>query len=335
MKEQEFVGIDVGVQQLALSSWPSQHHIEVANNDCGRAHMVQWLTAISPHFVVLEATGGLEASAAAEIHAAGLHVAAVNPRQAREFARSLGRLAKTDRVDAQVLAQFGQSAAQSGRLRETRVADPAETELKELLARRRQLIAELVAEMIRKTRAGKLVQKNIAQNIKWLKRLVEQVNNQLQNAVKASEFWQARVDLLTTVPGVGTQVAMVLIAELPELGQLNRRQIAALAGVAPHAHDSGQFRGQRKIWGRQSFGTLCFIYGGSCWKPAKSDSTRLLSTAPEQRQSAQEGLVACMRKLLVILNAMVKDNHAWQLPKQEFSLCPHNRVWGQGKILFA
>ena len=124
------------------------------------------------HFVVLEATVvGWKLSAAAEIHAAGLHVAVVNPRQAREFARSLGRLAKIDRVDAQVLAQFGQSAAQSGRLRETRgVADRAETELKELLARRRQLIAELVAEMIRKTRAGKLVQKNIAQNIKWLKR---------------------------------------------------------------------------------------------------------------------------------------------------------------------
>jgi transposase len=146
MKEQKFVGIDIGLRDLALSSWPSQHRMEVANNDCGRAHMVQWLTAISPHFVVLEATGGLEATAAAEIHAAGLRVAVVNPRQAREFARSLGRLAKTDRVDAQVLAQFAQSAAHSGRLRETRVAHSSEAELKGLLAGRRQLIAELVAE---------------------------------------------------------------------------------------------------------------------------------------------------------------------------------------------
>ena len=132
-----------------------------------------------------------------------------------------------------MLAQFGQSAAQSGRLRETRVADAAETELKELLVRRRQLIAELFAETNRQSRAGKLVRKSIVQNIKWLKRLVEQVNNQLLDAVKASSLWQTRLNLLTTVPGVGPQVAMVLAAELPELGQLNRRQIAALAGVAP------------------------------------------------------------------------------------------------------
>jgi transposase len=313
MKEQEFVGIDVGVRNLALSSWPSQHHMVVANDDCGRAHMVQWLTAISPHFVVLEATGGLEASAAAEIHAAGLRVAVVNPRQAREFARSLGRLAKTDRVDAQVLAQFGQSAAQSGRLRETRVANPVETELKELLARRRQLIAELVAETNRKPRAGKLVQKSIVQNIKWLKRLVEQVNNQLQNAVRASALWQARVDLLTTVPGVGTQVAMVLTAELPELGQLNRRQIAALVGVAPHAHDSGQFRGQRRIWGGRA-SVRCALYMaalvGSRRNPIlRACYQRLLSKGKARKKA----LVACMRKVLVILNAMVKGDHAWQI----------------------
>ena len=326
MKEQQFVGIDIGLRDLAMSSWPSQQRLQVANDDCGRARMSEWLTAMSPQFVVLEASGGLEATLAAEIHAAGLRVAVVNPRQAREFARSLGRLAKTDRVDAQVLAQFGQSAAQSGRLRETRVADAAETELKELLARRRQLIAELVAETNRKPRAGKLVRKSIVQNIKWLKRLVEQVNNQLQDAVKASSLWQTRVNLLMTVPGVGPQVAMVLTAELPELGQLNRCQIAALAGVAPHAHDSGQFRGQRRIWGGRA-SVRCALYmaalvGSRRNQILRACYQRLLSKGKARKQA----LVACMRKLLVILNAMVKHDRAWQLPQQQFSPCPPNHA---------
>jgi transposase len=218
-----------------------------------------------------------------------------------------------------LLAQFAHSAFQSGRLRETRFPDPDEAELKELLVRRRQLIAELVAKSNRKLRAGRLARMSIVLNIKWLSKLLEKMNRQLVEAVKASPIWQAQTGLLTTAPGVGPQLALTLVGELPELGQLNRRQIAALVGVATHAHDSGQFHGRRRIWGGRAAvrGVLYMAARRSRHNPVlRACYQRLLSKGKARKLA----LVACMRKLLlVILNAMAKSRHQWQPLAEEFS----------------
>jgi transposase len=219
-----------------------------------------------------------------------------------------------------LLAQFAHSAFQSGRLRETRFPDPDEAELKELLVRRRQLIAELVAESNRKLRAGRLARMSIVLNIKWLSKLLEKMNRQLVEAVKASPIWQAQTGLLTTAPGVGPQLALTLVGELPELGQLNRRQIAALVGVATHAHDSGQFHGRRRIWGgRAAVRGVLYMAAlvGSRHNPVlRACYQRLLSKGKARKLA----LVACMRKLLVMLSAMVKNRQKWQPSAEEF---PH------------
>ena len=212
----------------------------------------EWLAArlrtLNPRVVVLEATGGLEVLAASEVHAAGLPVAVVNPRQVREFARSLGTLGKTDRLDALVLAQFAQASESNGRLTPLRLADEAEAELKALVGRRRQLLGMLVAATNRRARAPKLVRKSIVQHIKGLKRAVAEVEQELQQVLASSPAAQAKATLLSAVPGVGPQLSFTLLAELPELGQLGRRQIAALVGVAPYPYESGKFKGRRTIW---------------------------------------------------------------------------------------
>lgn len=195
---------------------------------------------------MLEASGGLEALAVSELHAAGVTVAVVNPRQVREFARALGQLAKTDRLDALVLAQFAQAAHRNGRLPKLHLPDQAEAELKALVTRRRQLVTMLVAESNRRTGAPKLVRKSLVQHIKGLKRALAEIEQQLKQVLANAPAAQAKATLLSAVPGVGPQLSFTLLAELPELG---RRQVAALVGVAPYPHESGPFKGRRTIWG--------------------------------------------------------------------------------------
>lgn len=305
--EAVYAGVDVSKQWLDVGLWPESESLRLSNDASGVAELVGRLRALSPGAVVLESTGGWEVLAASELHAAGLTVAVVNPRQVREFARSLGTLGKTDRLDAVVLAQFAQSSHSNGRLVAMRLADEAERELKALVVRRRQLIGMLVAETNRRERAPKVVRKSIVQSIKGLKRALAEVEAQLKAALSSAPAQNAKATLLEAVPGVGPQLTVTLIAELPELGKLGRRQIASLVGVAPHPHESGKFKGRRLIWGgRASVRTMLYMAALSAVRhnpPLREHYQALLARGKAKKLA----LVACMRKLLVILNAIARD----------------------------
>jgi len=308
---ERYVGIDVAKGWLDVATWPASASLRVGNDAKGVAQLVEELLESAPRAVVLEASGGLEALVASELQAAGLAVAVVNPRQVREFARSLGRLAKTDRLDALVLAQFAQSAHSNGRLQPLALPDQAQLELKALVARRRQLIGFLVAETNRRERAPKVVRKSIVQSIKGLKKALAEVEQQLREVVQRAPAQQAKAALMTAVPGVGPQLSVTLLAELPELGRLGRREIAALVGVAPHAHESGRFKGRRTIWGgRARVRTMLYMAALSAVR--HNPVLRARYQALLDRGKAKKlALVACMRKLLVMLNAILRDQRPW------------------------
>jgi transposase len=309
--EARYVGIDVSKARLDVGVWPGAQSFSVVNDPRGIAELVQRLTALAPQAVVLEASGGLEALAASELHAAELTVAVVNPRQVREFARALGQLAKTDRLDALVLAQFAQSAHSNNRLHKLHLPDQAEAELKALVTRRRQLVAMLVAESNRRERAPKVIRKSIVASIRGLKRSIPQVEHQVREVLAGSPAQQAKAALLSAVPGVGAQLTATLLAELPELGCLGRRKIASLVGVAPHPHESGQLRGRRMIWGgRAAVRTTLYMAALSAVRhnpPLRACYRGLL----QRGKAPKLALVACMRKLLVILNAILRDRAPW------------------------
>lgn len=309
--EAVWVGIDVSQEWLDVGLWPGPENFRVGNDASAVAALATRLRTLSPLAVVLEATGGPEVLAASELHAAGLPVSVVNPRQVREFARSLGTLGKTDRLDAVVLAQFAQSSQSNGRLIPLRLAEAAEAELKALVVRRRQLLGMLVAESNRRARAPKLVRKSIVQHIKGLKRALAEVEQQLKQVLANSPAAQAKATLLSAVPGVGPQLSRTLLAELPELGQLGRRQIAALVGVAPYPHESGKFKGRRTIWGgRAGVRTMLYMAALSAVRhnPPLRAHYRLLL---ERGKAKKLALVACMRKLLITLNAILRDSMPW------------------------
>lgn len=309
--EAVWVGIDVAQEWLDVGIWPGAESFRVANAAGAVAELAARLQTLNPGAVVLEASGGPELLAAGELCTAGLPVAVVNPRQAREFARSLGRLGKTDRVDALMLAQFAQSRASSGRLTLLHLADAAAIELKALVARRRQLLGMLVAESNRRQRAPKVVRTSVVQHIKGLKRALAEVEKQLQQTVANSPTQQAKASLLSAVPGVGPHLSCTLLAELPELGRLGRRQIAALVGVAPHPWESGKFKGRRVIWGgRAHVRTMLYMAALSAVRynpPLRAHYQALLARG----KAKQLALVACMRKLLITLNAMLRDAAPW------------------------
>jgi len=286
--EAVWVGIDVSQEWLDVGIWPGAEHFRVSNAASALAALLTRLRTLNPRAVVLEATGGAELLAASELHTAGLPVAVVNPRQVREFARSLGTLGKTDRLDALVLAQFAQASESNGRLTPLRLAETAEVELKALVARRRQLLGMLVAESNRRLRASKVVRKSIVQHIKGLKRAVAEVEQELQQVLASSPAAQAKATLLSAVPGVGPQLSFTLLAELPELGQLGRRQIAALVGVAPYPYESGKFKGRRTIWGgRAHVRTMLYMAALSAvrYNPRCAPITRPCSNAARPRNS--------------------------------------------------
>ncbi len=311
------VGVDVSGAQLDVALWPSRESFSVSNDEQGVEQLLTRMVQVRPRAVVVEATGGLEGLLVGELCAAQVPVAVVNPRQVREFARSLGQLAKTDRLDALILAQFGHSAHSSDRLKLTQLLPAADAELKALVRRRRQLIGMLVAETNRRQRASKVVKKSIVATIRSLKRTLAELEQQLCDTVKNSPAQQKKATLLELVPGVGPQLARTLIAEVPELGQLGRRQIAALIGVAPHAHESGQFKGRRRIWGGRA-GVRNTLYMGMLtatrFNPLLAPFYRRLL---ERGKSKKLAYIACARKLLVILNAMLRDHTIWN-PNLDF-----------------
>src|ERR1700674_799039 len=238
-----FVGIDVAKAQLEVFMRPGGETFSVANDEVGIGELRRQLEPAD--FVILEATGGLEMPVASALATAGLAVAIVNPRQVRDFARATGRLAKTDRLDAEVLARFGEAVRPEARP----LANEQAQALAALVTRRRQLVEMLTAEKNRRARAPKILHRSIDEHIRWLEKRLSGLDDDLAELIRATPVWRERDELLRSVPGVGKVLSSTLLAQLPELGMLNRKQIAALAGLAPFNRDSGKLRGSRCIWG--------------------------------------------------------------------------------------
>ncbi len=304
---QTFVGIDVAKDRLDLDSCPPTDPWHTTNDAQGIAQVVKKMHQLQPELIVLEATGGYERTLAAALASDGLPVAVVNPRQVRDFARATGQLAKTDAIDAKILALFAE------RIRpEVRALPEAEQQaLAALVARRRQLLEMLQAERNRLSMAHKAVQSEVRAHIRFLEKRLDKANRALQQAIEASPIWRAQEDLLRSVPGVGPVLSATLLAELPELGRLSGREIAALVGVAPFNRDSGTLRGRRCIWGGR-VSVRCALYMGTLVAVRHNPVLRQHYDQLLARGKAKKvALVACMRKLLVILNAMMKTQTHW------------------------
>jgi len=307
-RSKSVVGIDVSKRHLDVAVAGSQEVVRWPNEAAGIAGLVEALGGQAPGLIVLEATGGYEMAAVRSLQEAGLAVAVVNPRQARDFARASGRLAKTDALDARALAAFGVAL----RPAPLPPIDASRAAIGDLVARRRQLVDMLIAERNRLEHAGSLTRGWIEDHILVLKSQLAQTDAALGLAVESSTELKHRYELLTSVKGVGPLTAAVLLAELPELGTIDHKQIAALVGVAPINHDSGQYRGQRHIGGgRQS--VRCALYMatlvGVRFNPTLQAFYRRLRQAGKRPKVA---LVAAMRKLITILNAIVRDDRPWQ-----------------------
>jgi transposase len=309
MEAARYVGIDVSAATLDVAVQDGAV-TQVPNETAGIAALVSELQAAPPTLVVLEATGAYHRSVTSALVAAGLPVAVVNPRQVRDFARSTGQLAKTDRLDAVLLARFAATVRPTPRP----VPDEATLELAALLERRRQLVEMLTAEKNRLSVARKPVRPSVQQIIRALEKALASADDDVDRWIRESPVWRAQEELLRTVPGVGPQTARLLIAALPELGRLTRREVAALVGVAPLACDSGTLRGPRHCWGGRSHVRAVLYMAaltGTRWNPVIRRFYRRLLAAGKP---AKVALTACMRRLVTILNAMVKTQQPWREP---------------------
>jgi len=307
-EEIAFVGVDVSAAQLDVHVLPQKQRLAFENTSEGIAQLVKHLRKHPNVRVVLEATGGIEMPVAAELNDAGFAVAVVNPRQVRDFARALGILAKTDRIDAEVLACFAERVRPEVRP----LPDAQHRHLKELMARRRQLVQMKVTEQNRLARAhAPRVRRDVEAHLAWLQRQLRKLDKDLDDAVRQSPIWREKENLLRDVPGVGPVLARTLTASLPELGGLNRRELAALVGVAPMNRDSGTLRGRRTIWGGRG-SVRAVLYMGAL---AATRSNPVIRTFYQRLlkngKPKKVALTACMRKLLTILNAIVKTGAPW------------------------
>ena len=305
---EKFVGIDVSKSTLDVSIEPTGQTLHVAYDEAGISQIVGCLKEASPALIVMEATGGLEVRIATELASQGLQVAVINPRQARDFAKATGRLAKTDRVDAAMLSAFAKAIRPQARP----LKDEDTCALNDMVSRRRQLIDMRVQETLRLgTAASKPLQKNLSKHIAWLDKQIAAVDNDLTKRLRGSNVWRAKNDLLRKIPGVGAVTTLTMLAKCPELGTLNRREIAALTGVAPLANDSGKHRGKRFIWGgRADVRAALYMAAVSAIQhnePIKVFAERLKKAGKPPKVV----IVACMRKLLTIMNSMLKNNAPW------------------------
>jgi transposase len=303
------LAIDVSKAWLDLATAMDGNVERVAHDKGGIGVVIERATALAAQRIILEASGGWQTKLVAALLQAGLPVIVVNPRQVREYARATGRLAKTDRIDARILAAF--SLAVQPPLR--KLKDEQAEMLSALLARREQLVAMRAAEKNRLTLgAAGLVRKNLKAHIEWLDRHLRTTDRELQQLIESSPAWQTQQNLLTSAPGIGDTTARVLIGQLPELGRLNPKQIAALAGLAPFNRDSGTLRGQRMIWGgRHQVRTALYMATVSAIRtnpPIRDFYQRLKAKG----KPSKVAITACMRKLLVTLNAMLRDQQPWQ-----------------------
>jgi len=305
-----YVGIDVSKPQLEVAIGPGGEHFSEVNDARAVRRLVKRLTPLGCTRIVIEATGGYEAPLAAALYAAGLPVVVINPRWARDFARSIGQLAKTDAIDARLLAQY----AALPQLKVRALPDAQTRELKALCARREELIDMLVAEQHRLEHVPPRLRREINGHIDYLRKRLKRLDHDLDQAVRTSELFRRQSELLSSVPGVGRVLCVALLARLPELGRLNRAEVAKLVGVAPLNHDSGRLRGARMIaGGRAALRRVLYMAGLSAVRanPLLRAYYRHLRNAGKP---AKVALVAVMRKLLLILNAMVKTQSPWRSP---------------------
>ena len=308
VETKRFVGIDVAKAQLDVAIGPNGESFLVANDETGISELLRRLEPAD--LVIIEATGGLEVPVASALATAGIAVAVVNPRQVRDFARATGRLAKTDRLDAQVLARFGEAVKPEVRP----LKDEQAQALEALVNRRRQLVGMLTAEKNRRANSPKVIHQSIDEHIRWLEKRLSGLDDELAGLVHETPIWRERDELLRSVPGVGKVLSTTLLAHLPELGALKRKQIAALAGLAPFNRDSGSLRGSRCIWGgRAQVRRVLYmaVVAAVRSNPVIKNFYAQLRARGKYPKSA---LTACMRKLLVILNARLRSKLSWQTP---------------------
>jgi transposase len=307
-----FIGIDVSKTHLDVAVGPNGEQWEqwqVANEGKDIQALAAHIKQLNPkaELVVLEATGGLEQAVAGALAVEGLPVAVVNPRQVRDFARATGKLAKTDALDAQVLAHFAQAVHPQPRP----LPDEQAQLLNAILERRRQIVVMLTAEKNRLHVAARAVRPRIEAHIQWLEQELSEIDSELNQAIRHSPIWRERDDLLRSVPGVGKVVSMTLLAELPELGTLNRQQLAALVGVAPINRDSGALRGRRTVWGGRGR-VRAVLYMGALVATRHNPVIKEFYERLVARGKAKKvALTACMRKLLTILNSMLRHGTRW------------------------
>jgi transposase len=305
---EKFIGIDVSKSTLDVCIEPVGQALHITYDEAGIGDIVSRLKEIRPTLVVIEATGGLEVRIATELASKGLPVAVINPRQARDFAKATGQLAKTDKVDAAMLAEFARAIRPQVRP----LKDVDTRDLDDLVSRRRQLIDMRVQEILRRgTAASKPLEKSLNKHIAWLDKRIIEIDNDLTKRLRNSDAWRTKDNLLRGIPGVGAVTTQTMLAKCPELGTLNRREIAALVGVAPLANDSGKHRGKRFVWGgRADVRAVLYMATVSairCNDTIKAFADRLKKTGKPPKVV----IVACMRKLLTIMNAMLKNNTPW------------------------
>ena len=309
MSTERFVGIDVSKDHLDVAVRPEGTHRRIPNTDEGLEQLVALLGPLGPTLVVLEATGGYQRRAVAALALAGLPVAVVNPARAREFAKAAGRLAKTDAVDAATLAEFADRMRPPVRP----VPDAEAQQMQALLARRGQLVGMRTMERNRlATTTDRTVRRSLEAHLKWLEEQIDATEQDLGVAIESSVVWKAKDELLQSIPGIGPGVARTLLFELPELGRLSREQIGALAGLAPVNRDSGRWAGKRFIaGGRAVVRTAVYMatHAARKWNPALKAFANRLSAAGKPPKVV---LIAVARKLLVIANAILRDQKPWR-----------------------
>jgi transposase len=308
METKVFVGVDVSKDSLDVAIGPGKEIITFTNDQKGVDTLIKKLSRIGPGLIVLESTGGYERLATSSLVEAKLPVVIVNPRQVRDFAKSAGILAKTDAIDARVITRF--AAAVKPDIRQLK--DRETSELTALVTRRRQIVEMIVAENNRLKLANKRNEKDIKDHIRWLEKRIDKIESDIGKMIKNSPIWRCKDDILQSVPGIGPTTSAILICDLPELGVLSQKKIAMLAGLAPLNCDSGKFKGRRRIWGGRAavrsglyMATLAAI---RCNPAIKGFYQRLIAAGKCHKVAA----TACMRKLLIIVNAMLRDQTLWQ-----------------------
>jgi transposase len=309
----QWMGIDVSKATLDVAVQPSGAQWQVANSAAPIEALVEQVTAVGPERIVVEASGSYEAPLVAALASAQLPVVVVNPRQVRDFAKATGQLAKTDRIDAQVLARFGEAIRPELRP----LPDETTRGVRALVSRRRQLQEMLTAEQNRLVSAAvqdapEPLRDQLAEHIQWLRRQLADVDDDLHRQLQASPVWREREDLLRTIPGIGSVTSATLLSQLPELGQLNRKAIAKLVGVAPLNHDSGTLRGPRRIWGGRAAVRAVLYMAALVATRHNPDIRRFYVRLRAAGKPGKVALVACAHKLLLLCNSVLRSGTPWR-----------------------